>query len=65
MNAKISVFVICGEAIIYLMLYNLRDCTFNGLILTYKLFEARRNVAIGVYTCARKNNPIRKEKVIV
>ena len=31
MNAKISVsvFYICVEAIIYLLLYNLHDCTFN------------------------------------
>ena len=29
MNAKISVFVICVEEIIYL-LYNLRDCTLKG-----------------------------------
>ena len=29
MNAKISVFVSCVEAIIYLLLYNLHDCTFN------------------------------------
>ena len=29
MNAKISVFVICVEAITYLLLYNLHDCTFN------------------------------------
>ena len=29
MNAKISVFVVCVEAIMYL-LYNLHDCTFNG-----------------------------------
>ena len=28
MNAKISLFAICVEAIIYL-LYNLYDCTFN------------------------------------
>ena len=27
MNAKISVFVIGVEAIIYLLLYNLHDCT--------------------------------------
>ena len=27
MNAKISVFVICVEAIIYLLSYNLHDCT--------------------------------------
>ena len=29
MNAKISVFVIYIEAIIYLLLYSLHDCTFN------------------------------------
>ena len=29
MNAKISVFVICVETIIYLSLYNLHDCTFK------------------------------------
>ena len=29
MNAQISVFVICVEAIIYLLLNNLRDCTFK------------------------------------
>ena len=30
MNAKISVFVICVKAIIYLSLYNLQDCIFNA-----------------------------------
>ena len=30
MNAKISVFVICVEAIIYLLLYHLHDCTFKN-----------------------------------
>ena len=30
MNAKMSLFVICVEAIIYLLLYNLHDCTFNN-----------------------------------
>ena len=29
MNPKTSVFVICGEAIISLLLYNLHDCTFK------------------------------------
>ena len=29
MNAKISVFIICVEAIIYLLLYSLHDCTFK------------------------------------
>ena len=32
MKAKISVFVMCVEAIIYLLLYNLHDCTFKLLI---------------------------------
>ena len=30
MNAKISVFVICAAAIIYLLLYNLHDHTFKN-----------------------------------
>ena len=28
MNAKISVFVVCAKAILYLLWYNLHDCTF-------------------------------------
>ena len=31
MNAKISMFVICVEAVIYLLLYNLHDSNFNFL----------------------------------
>ena len=43
MNAKISVYVICAEAIIYLLLYNLHDCTFKyifapAVTLWYKCF---------------------------
>ena len=33
MNVKISVFVTCAEGIIYLLLNNLHDCTFNNFIL--------------------------------
>ena len=29
MNAKISIFVICVQAIIHLLLHNLHDCTFK------------------------------------
>ena len=29
MNAKILMFFICVESIIYLLLYNLHDCTFK------------------------------------
>ena len=35
-NAKISVFVICFEAIIYLLLYNLHDCAFKESLLLLK-----------------------------
>ena len=39
MNAKISMFVICDEAIIYLLLYNLHDCTFKvACVVDIKLF---------------------------
>ena len=31
MNAKISVFVICVEAITYFLLHNLHDCTFSSV----------------------------------
>ena len=30
MNAEISVFIICVAAVMYLLLYNLHDCTFNS-----------------------------------
>ena len=38
MNAKISGFAICVEAIIYLLLYNLLDCTFK---IQFKNFDAK------------------------
>ena len=31
MNSKISVFLVCFEAIICLLLYNLHDCNFKEL----------------------------------
>ena len=36
MNVKVSVFVICVETIIYLLLYNLHDRTFKLTMITYK-----------------------------
>ena len=39
MNAKISVFLICVEAIIYLLSYNLHDCAFNALFLKESVNE--------------------------
>ena len=41
MNAKISVFVFCIEAIIYLLLYNLHDCTFKNILQSFKAFRRR------------------------
>ena len=38
-NARISVFVICVEMIVYLLLYNLHDCTFK----TFKIFLSEKN----------------------
>ena len=38
MNAKISMFVICVKAIIYLLLYNLHDCTFKMKFVKIKYF---------------------------
>ena len=37
MNAKISVFVVCVEFILYLLLYNLHDCTFKPQRIEVKL----------------------------
>ena len=42
MNANFSVFVICFEAIIYLLLYNLHDCTFKiKTIILYQLTQSQ------------------------
>ena len=41
MNAKISLFVICVEAIMYLLLYNMNDCTFNLAILKSSLTKVQ------------------------
>ena len=47
-NAKISVFAICVEAIIYLLLYNLHDRTLNLLsrksVTSYRFFMIYNNV---------------------
>ena len=37
MNAKIPVFAICVETIIYFLLHNLHDCNFNGYLYTVYL----------------------------
>ena len=47
MNAKISVFVICVKEIIYLLLYNLHDCTFKGtLMLSLSKMEPKNEVTL-------------------
>nr|XP_047141418.1 uncharacterized protein LOC124816319 [Hydra vulgaris] len=35
----------------------------NGLVITYKLLESKRNIALGAYLCTRKNNLQRKKKL--
>ena len=42
MNAKISVFAICVEVIIYLLLYNLHDCTLKNCKLPGRDTEQER-----------------------
>ena len=49
MNAKISVFVICVEATIYLLLYNLHDCTFNSSFFPSIMLSTAK--AASVYSC--------------
>ena len=54
MNAKTSIFVICVETIIYLLLYNVHDCTFNSCFnkdflilmtpLCHRLFVFNQNI---------------------
>ena len=46
MNTKVSVFVICVEVIIYLLLYNLRDSNFN-LHLIFLFFISMLNISFG------------------
>ena len=38
MNEKTLLFVICVEAIIYLLLYSLHDCTFNSADISVRRF---------------------------
>ena len=46
MAAKISVFLFCIDAIIYLLLHNLYDCTFNVLGFKLENFEYSLKVFI-------------------
>ena len=55
MSAKIPVFVICVEAIIYLLLYNFYDCTFNieTAEVTYKTKNSEQDL-INIYSFWKK-----------
>ena len=67
MNAKISVFVVCVEAIIYLLLYNLHDCTFKGLTVflkkTYKFFFKFQNKVLDIERTKTKLFSIKKSSI--
>ena len=41
-DVNISVFVNCIKAIIYLLLYNLHECTFNSRYRCYVIFALER-----------------------
>ena len=53
MNAKISVFFICVEKMIYVLLYNLHNCTFKRSN-RYLGFE-EKNVIINSFTYGNFN----------
>ena len=46
MNGKVSVFVICVKAIIFLLLYNLHDCTFELIGVHFKVTNIFTEVSI-------------------
>ena len=56
MNAKISVFIVCVEAIIYLLLYNLHHCTFKKNLPTKTLSfkEAKLKTKPWIRKCYQK-----------
>ena len=56
MNANISVFAICVEAVIYLLLYNLHSCTFN-----LKAIDIKRNLVLKIENLKNEITSIRKD----
>ena len=48
-NAKILVFAICVEAIMYLVLHNLHDCTFNCTF-TFTLINLKKDLVLNIRT---------------
>ena len=66
MNPKISVFGICVETIIYLLLYNLHNCIFKcelffEIIIVKKVVEARFDKQIAV--CGKRQLMTRKRSL--
>ena len=55
MNANISVFVIFVEAVICLLLYNLRNCTFN-----LKAIDIKRNLVLKIENLKNEITSIRR-----
>ena len=64
MNAKISGLVICVVAIIYLLLYNLHDCTFNASfqIVQFLGNKANRRISKRVFQENKARQIFRKNK---
>ena len=58
MNAKISVFVTCLEVIIYLLLNNLRDCTFKRSTFTIDVIMIMIMIMIIIIIIININNII-------
>ena len=54
MNAKIFVFVICVEIIIYLLLYNLHDCTIYNTLPPFLEFSSRFRSLSNFQSLAKK-----------
>ena len=53
MNAKISVFVIFVEEIIYLLLFNLHDCIFKEVQYIYTILHKQLEIKVTNFTRGR------------
>ena len=63
MNAKVSVFVVCFERILYLLLYNLHDFTFKQISLS---FEVNSNgFILADFNQTSKVNQINRQKIFL
>ena len=66
MNAEISLFVVCVEAIIYLLLYNLQDCTFKNVFHRtpsgncFKYMKRKSNYFIAINLYKKQLNILRQ-----